>query len=186
VKYLTYDTTITKAWVAALVKQAVIWGVSPCNCFLVVYSQLISANHSFMPITVAARSRSWTVFVRSKTEIVCSNPTQSIGVCVRLFCVCVVQYVGSGLGMSWSRVQGVQQHYETEEESRAKQKDVGPLMKEWKINNLFITWPFNANNGNTACNRVSKNSLGEFSSECEIFYFVDSGQIKYFVNSLSG
>jgi hypothetical protein len=40
--------------------------------------------------TVAARSEAWTVFARSNTGIVCSNPTLGMNVRVRLFCVCVV------------------------------------------------------------------------------------------------
>jgi hypothetical protein len=35
--------------------------------------------------------------VRSNTGIVDSNPTQGMDVCLRLFCVCVVVCVGSGL-----------------------------------------------------------------------------------------
>jgi hypothetical protein len=34
--------------------------------------------------------------------IMCSNPTRQMDVFVRLFCVCVVLCVGSGLAMSWS------------------------------------------------------------------------------------
>jgi hypothetical protein len=48
------------------------------------------------PITVAARSKAWTVFARSNTEIVGSNPTQGMDVCIVcvysvfvLFCVLV-------------------------------------------------------------------------------------------------
>jgi hypothetical protein len=59
------------------------------------------------PITVAAPSKIWTVFARSDTEIVGSNPTQGMDVCVRLFCVCVVLCTGSGLATGWSTVQGV-------------------------------------------------------------------------------
>jgi hypothetical protein len=36
------------------------------------------------PITVAARSKAWTVFVRSNTGIMGSNPTRVMDVCVRL------------------------------------------------------------------------------------------------------
>jgi hypothetical protein len=39
-------------------------------------------------IAVAAPSKAWSVFARSNTGIVGSNPTQGMGVCVRLFCVC--------------------------------------------------------------------------------------------------
>jgi hypothetical protein len=43
---------------------------------------------SVRPITVRARSEAWTVFSRSKIEIVGSNPTEGMDVCVRLFCIC--------------------------------------------------------------------------------------------------
>jgi hypothetical protein len=42
------------------------------------------------PTTVTARSQAWTVFARSNTGIMGSNPTQGMDVCLRLFCVCVV------------------------------------------------------------------------------------------------
>jgi hypothetical protein len=58
-------------------------------------------------IAVAARSRALTVFSRSNSGIVGSNPAQGMGVCVRLFCVCVVLCVGSGLTTGWYPVQGV-------------------------------------------------------------------------------
>jgi hypothetical protein len=54
-----------------------------------------------LPITVDARSKAWTVFARSDAGIVSSNPTQVMDVCVRLFCVCVVLCVGSGLATGW-------------------------------------------------------------------------------------
>jgi hypothetical protein len=60
-----------------------------------------------LPSTVAARSKAWTVFARSNTGIVGSNPTRGMDVCVRSFCVCVVLCVGWGLATRWSSVQGV-------------------------------------------------------------------------------
>jgi hypothetical protein len=60
-----------------------------------------NADHS------GARSKAWTVFARSNAGVVGSNPTQGICVCVRLFCVCVVLCVCSGLATAWSSVQGV-------------------------------------------------------------------------------
>jgi hypothetical protein len=39
---------------------------------------------------VAVRSKASTVFARLNTEIVTSNPTWSMDVSVRLFCVCAV------------------------------------------------------------------------------------------------
>jgi hypothetical protein len=59
------------------------------------------------PITVAAWSKAWTVFALSNTGVVDSNPTGDMDVCVRLFCVCVVLRVGSGLATDWCPIQGV-------------------------------------------------------------------------------
>jgi hypothetical protein len=59
------------------------------------------------PITVAARSKVWTVFARSNAAIAGSNPTRGMDACVRLFCVCVVLCVGSRLATAWSPFQGV-------------------------------------------------------------------------------
>jgi hypothetical protein len=46
-----------------------------------------------LPITVAAQSEAWNVFVRSNAGIVVSNPTQGMDVCVCLFCVYVLSCV---------------------------------------------------------------------------------------------
>jgi hypothetical protein len=59
-------------------------------------------GYSSSPITVASRSKTWTVFARSNTGFVGSNPTQGMDVCVRLVCVCVVLCVDSGLATGWS------------------------------------------------------------------------------------
>jgi hypothetical protein len=40
-----------------------------------------------MPITVAARSKAWTVFAPSNAGIVGSNSTQGMDVCLHLFLV---------------------------------------------------------------------------------------------------
>jgi hypothetical protein len=58
------------------------------------------------PVTVASRSTAWTVSSRSDAGIVGSNPIQGMDDCVRLFCVCVVLCLGSGLATGWSLVQG--------------------------------------------------------------------------------
>jgi hypothetical protein len=55
----------------------------------------------------AARSKARTVFARSNTGVVASNPTQGVDVCMRLFCVCAVLCVGRGLETGWSTFQGV-------------------------------------------------------------------------------
>jgi hypothetical protein len=59
------------------------------------------------PITVAARSKAWNVFVRSNPGIMGSNPTRGMDVCVRLFCVCDVLCASSVLATGWSPAQGV-------------------------------------------------------------------------------
>jgi hypothetical protein len=67
---------------------------------------LSSTNNGFdeakegkRPITVVEHSKAWSVFARSNAGIVVSKPNKGIDVCVRLFCVCVVLCVGSGLAM---------------------------------------------------------------------------------------
>jgi hypothetical protein len=59
-----------------------------------------------LPIKVAAGSEAWTVFARSNTGIVGSNPTWGMDICVHLFCY-VVLCVGSGLPKGSSPVQGI-------------------------------------------------------------------------------
>jgi hypothetical protein len=49
------------------------------------------------PITVAARSKVWTVLAHSNTGIVGSNHTRGLDICVHLFYVFVVFCLGSGL-----------------------------------------------------------------------------------------
>jgi hypothetical protein len=71
------------------------------------YANFLTVYINVEPITVAARSKAWIVFARSNAGIMGSNPIQDMDVCVRLFCVCVVLYVGSGLATGWSPVQGV-------------------------------------------------------------------------------
>jgi hypothetical protein len=78
------------------------------------------------PITVAARSMTWTIFSRSNIEIVGLNPAGGMDFCVILFCVCVVLCVGSGLTTGWSPVQGVLPTVcrirKTEKEAKAQQE----------------------------------------------------------------
>jgi hypothetical protein len=63
--------------------------------------------HTRQPNAVAERSKTWTVFARLNTGMLGSNPTWGMDVCMRLFCVCVVLCVRSGLATGWSPVQGV-------------------------------------------------------------------------------
>jgi hypothetical protein len=56
---------------------------------------------------VAAQPKAWTVFARSNTEAMRSNPTGEMDVFVRSICVCVVLFVGSGLATGWFPYQGV-------------------------------------------------------------------------------
>jgi hypothetical protein len=58
--------------------------------------KLLVFQFEFQAITVAAQSKALTVFARSDTGIVGSNPTQGVDVCVLLFCVCAVLCVGNG------------------------------------------------------------------------------------------
>jgi hypothetical protein len=48
---------------------------------------LPSTQVGWVPFTVVARSKAWTVFARANTGIVNSNPTRGMDVYVRLFCV---------------------------------------------------------------------------------------------------
>jgi hypothetical protein len=77
------------------------------DCFFFIFvSYVLVISRS--PVTVATRSKAWTVFARSEAEIEGSNPTQGMDVWyMRLFCVLVVLCLSRGLATSWSLVQGV-------------------------------------------------------------------------------
>jgi hypothetical protein len=81
----------------------------PCFILSSWSHHLLPVVNFYVPITVAARSNNkvWTVFTRSNTVIVVSNPTWGIDVCVHLFCVYAVLCAGSGLATCWSPVEGV-------------------------------------------------------------------------------
>jgi hypothetical protein len=81
-----------------------LWGVRIKNNYV-----LLLDKYWNIPITVTARSEAWTVFACSNTGVVGSIPTRGMDVGVRLFCVCVVLCLGSGLATDWSPVQGILQ-----------------------------------------------------------------------------
>jgi hypothetical protein len=58
-------------------------------------------------LKVAAQSEEWSVFARSNTLVVSSNPFRCMDVCLRLFSVCAVLCVGRGLTTGWSPFRGV-------------------------------------------------------------------------------
>jgi len=60
-------------------------------------------NVHLLPVPMAAPSKTRTVFDRSKTGIVGSNPAR--GMTVYVFCV-VLSCVGIGFASDWSPVQG--------------------------------------------------------------------------------
>jgi hypothetical protein len=86
-----------------------------------------------MAVKVAARSKAWTIFVRSNAGIVGSNPTEGMDVCVCVYSVFVLfLYVGSYLATGWSPSKEsyrlCKKRLRTEEEAGAQQSIVG-LMK---------------------------------------------------------
>jgi hypothetical protein len=112
--FLLYLTADHSASISAEIKKMRIYKFphpnisSWCSVQLIEYrDNSRDQRYNFPQITVAARSGAWTVFARSNTEIMGSNQTGGMDVCVRLFCFCVVLCVGSGLGTGWSPVQGV-------------------------------------------------------------------------------
>jgi hypothetical protein len=81
---------------------AVVFNALKHSRSLQVQFRLFSTGYIY-GFTVAERSNAWTIFARSDSGIVGSNPTQRMDV----WCVCVVLCLGRGPGTSWSLVQGV-------------------------------------------------------------------------------
>jgi hypothetical protein len=57
------------------------------------FKNLYLALHISLPVTVAARSKAWTVFARSNAGIVGSNPTQGMVVFVFVYSAFVLSCV---------------------------------------------------------------------------------------------
>jgi hypothetical protein len=85
-----------------------------------------------VPVRVAARSKAWTVFAPSNAGIVGSNPTQSMDVCV---CVVLVWVAALRRADPTSKesYRLCKKDYETEEEARAQQWAVEPLVNEYNF-----------------------------------------------------
>jgi hypothetical protein len=74
--------------------------------FYIIQTRLNNILHIINePITVAARCKAWTVLARWNRGF--ESQLRYGCLCVRLFCVCVVLCVGSGLATGSSPVQGV-------------------------------------------------------------------------------
>jgi hypothetical protein len=89
-------------------KRTLLWRLSGCT----LRTLIKRIFHTFKvpePITVAVRSKAWTLLAGLNTGVLGSNPTRGMDVYVRLSCVCVILCVGRGLAMGWSPVQGVLQ-----------------------------------------------------------------------------
>jgi hypothetical protein len=88
-----------------------------CNLWSIDYSMIFHVCcHMFAfgkwvwrPVAVAEWSKAWTVLARLDGGIVCSNPTlgMDIYMYVYVYSMFVLSYVGRGLVMSWSLIQGV-------------------------------------------------------------------------------
>jgi hypothetical protein len=82
--------------------------------------------HTVEPITVAARSKAWTVLFRSNAWIV----DVRVCICSMLSCMQVVALRRADHS-SKASYRLCKNNHETEEEARAQQRTVGPLMNEW-------------------------------------------------------
>jgi hypothetical protein len=86
-------------------------------------------------ITVATRSEAWTVFARLNAEVVGSKPTRSMDVCVWVYSFFVSSLKIAALRRAdhspKESYRLCKKDYWNEEEARAQQRSVKPLMSEW-------------------------------------------------------
>jgi hypothetical protein len=102
-------------------------------CFIFLYNIFVGNMVVYIadvPITVAARSKTWTVFARSNAGVFGSNLTQGMDVCVYIYSVFVLSLRRAD-PPSEESYRLCKNDYETEEEVRAQQRAVVPLMNEW-------------------------------------------------------
>jgi hypothetical protein len=92
-----------------------------------------------------SRSRAWTVFGRSNTGVVGSDLTWGVDVCLHLFCVCAVLYVGRHLETSWPPSKGyyrpciVLENWKKQKKTHRAQKwVVDPLINKGSCKTLII------------------------------------------------
>jgi hypothetical protein len=107
---------------------------------------------SMFSITVAARSKAWTVFAPANAGIVGSNTTQDMDICVCLFCVCI----GRGLAKGWSPIQGVlptvlglRNWSETKRFTNALCSKVGATWKREKERTVYVGMHWNRSSVNS-------------------------------------
>jgi hypothetical protein len=108
------------------------------------------------PITASERSKAWTVFAHSHTEIVGSHPTRVKNVCVHVFCMYVGLHVGRGLALDWSPIQWALPIWKLIIKLKSGE---GPRMGSKAVNiNNYYYHPFNAS--------------GRFEGSCRTVYYL--------------